>query len=264
MHLQSSELSNSARCYFALGRLPWDDMTNEQKTQLWVAGIFIAVIIVITAIAAFVSSNGSSSSNPSGFTATQTTAATSTDHTRGNATAKVTLTEYGDFECPACSEYAPLVHQLYTSYGDRVLFVFRNFPLYQIHPFAMISAQATEAANLQGKYWEMNELLYSKQSEWSTNTSLSPADVVSKFFNGYAQSLGLDVTKFDTDINSDAIKAHVQSDLALGNAAQIDHTPTFFINDLQIPNPQNLADFQKDIDAALASSTVGVATSTAK
>lgn len=230
-------------------------MTNEQRTQLWVAGIFLAVIIVITAAAAFVSSNGSTSSNPSGFTATQTSAVTTTDHVHGNANAKVTLIEYGDFECPACAEYQPLVQQLYTSYSDRVLFVFRNFPLYQIHPFAMISAQATEAANLQGKYWEMHDLLYSKQSEWSTNASLSPADVVSKYFNGYAQSLGLNVTQFDTDINSDAVKARVQSDLTLGNAAQIDHTPTFFINDTQIPNPQSLADFQKDLDAALASST---------
>jgi len=230
-------------------------MTREQKTQLWVAGVFIAVIIVITIIAAVVSSNGSTSSGTPGFTATQTSPITSTDHAHGDATAKVTLIEYGDYECPACGEYEPLVQQLFKSYGDRVLFVFRNFPLYQIHPFAMISAQATEAANLQGKYWEMHDLLYAKQSEWSTNTSLSPSDVVSKYFNGYAQSLGLDVTKFDTDINSDAVKARVQSDLALGNTAQIDHTPTFFVNDVQIPNPQSEADFQKALDAALASST---------
>jgi protein-disulfide isomerase len=165
------------------------------------------------------------------------------------------LIEYGDYECPACGEYEPIVQQIYKTYSDRVLFVFRDFPLYQIHPFAMISAQATDAADLQGKYWEMHDLLYSKQSEWSTNSSLSPSDVVSKYFNGYAQSLGLDVAKFGTDINSDAVKARVQSDLALGNAAQIDHTPTFFINNVQVANPQSQADFQKDLDAALASST---------
>ncbi len=239
-------------------------MTHEQKTQLWVAGIFIAVIIIITIIAAVVSSGGSGSSSTPGFTATQTSAATSTDHMRGNTTAKVTMIEYGDYECPACGQYEPLVQQLYKSYGDRVLFIFRNFPLYQIHPFAMISAQATEAANLQGKYWEMHDLLYSKQNEWSTDTNLTPSDVISKYFNGYAQSIGINVTQFDTDINSAAVKARIQSDLALGNAAQIDHTPTFFINNMQIPNPQSLADFQKDLDAALASSTSNVATSTSK
>lgn len=230
-------------------------MTHEQKTQLWVAGIFLAVIILITVVATLVSSGGTTSPGSAGFTATQTSPVTSTDHSHGNASAKVTLIEYGDFECPACAEYQPIVQQLYTSYGDRVRFVFRNFPLYQIHPFAMVSGEAAEAANLQGKYWEMHDLLYANQSQWSTNTSLSPADVISKYFNGYAQSLGINVTQFDTDINSDAVKARVQSDLALGNAAQIDHTPTFFINDVQIPNPQSVTDFQKDLDAALASST---------
>jgi protein-disulfide isomerase len=229
-------------------------MTHEQRTQLWVAGIFLVVIVVITAIAAFVSSHGSPAGTPS-FTATQTSAITSTDHTRGNPDAKVTLIEYGDFECPACGAYEPLVEQLYQQYKGQVLFVFRNFPLYQIHPFAMIGAQAAEAANLQGQYWQMHDLLYSKQAQWTADTTLSPADVVSKYFNGYAQSLGLNVTQFDTDINSSGVKAKVQADLVLGNAAQIDHTPTFFINLTQIANPSSLQDFQSVVDAAIASST---------
>jgi protein-disulfide isomerase len=112
----------------------------------------------------------------------------------------------------------------------------------------------------------MHDLLYTKQSEWSTDTSLSASDVESKYFNGYAQSIGLNVTQFDTDFNSAAVKAKIQSDLALGNAAQIDHTPTFFINDVQIPNPQSVQDFEKSLDAALASSTAPSvsATSTTK
>jgi protein-disulfide isomerase len=234
-------------------------MTHEQRTQLWVAGIFLVVIVAITAVAAYVSSHGSPASSAS-FTATQTSAITSTDHTHGDATAKVTLIEYGDFECPACGAYEPLVEQLYQQYKGQVLFVFRNFPLYQIHPFAMIGAQAAEAANLQGQYWQMHDLLYSKQSEWTADTTLSPAAVVSKFFNSYAQSLGLNVTQFDTDINSDGVKAKVQADLALGNAAQIDHTPTFFINLTQIANPTSLQDFQNVINAAIASSTGSTAT----
>jgi protein-disulfide isomerase len=231
--------------------------------QLWAAGIFLAVIIVITIIAAFLSSGGAAPSGAAGFTATETSAVSPADHARGDAAAKVTLIEYGDFECPACGEYEPIVEQLYKAYGDRVLFVFRNFPLYQIHPFAMIAAQAAEAANQQGQYWQMHDLLYSKQSEWTAETTLSPSEVVSKYFNGYAQSLGLNVAQFDADINSAAVKARVQSDLALGNAAQIDHTPTFFINDVQIPNPQSYADFQKDLDAALASSTGSTASTSA-
>jgi len=177
---------------------------------------------------------------------------TAADWTRGDATAKVSLIEYGDFQCPACGEYEPIVEQLTKSYGDRVLFAFRNFPLFQIHQDAMIGAQAAEAAGLQGKYWEMHDLLYAKQSVWSAEPA---STVVSKYFDSYAKSLGIDVSKFDTDINSSTVTNKVQKDLASGNAAQVDHTPTFFINLKQIPNPSGLPQFQADIDAALASST---------
>jgi protein-disulfide isomerase len=181
---------------------------------------------------------------------------------KGSTTPKVTVIEYGDFECPACGAYEPLVQQLETAYTNQpVEFVFRNFPLFQIHPFAMISAQAAEAAGLQGQYWQMHDLLYKDQSEWTANSSLSASDVVSKFFDGYAQSLGLNVVQFDTDINSDAVKQKVQNDLALGNAASVDHTPTFFINLAQISNPGSYNEFKADIDAALAAQT---ASSTAK
>ena len=233
-------------------------MTSEQRTQLWVAGIFLAVIIAITVIAAIASSGSNpSTTSPTAFTATQTSAVTPADHVRGNANAKVTLIEYGDFECPACGAYEPLVQQLYSTYKDKILFVFRNYPLYQIHPHAMISAQAAEAANLQGKYWEMHDLLYTKQTDWASNANAAVPDstILSKYFDGYAQSLGLDMAKFNNDINSSAVKTVVQNDLALGNAAKVDHTPTFFINLTQIVNPTSAADFQKDIDAALASTT---------
>ena len=251
--LPRTDLCKKAICHIAALRLLWRDMTREQRTQLWVAGIFLAVIVVITIGAALISVNTPAST--SSFTATQTAPVSSSDHAHGNAAAKVTLIEYGDFECPACGAYEPLVEQLYKAYGSKVLFVFRNFPLYQIHPFAMIAAQAAEAAGLQGKYWEMHDLLYAKQGEWTADTTLSPDAVISKYFNGYAQSLGLNVTQFDTDINSAGAKAKVQADLALGNTAQVNHTPTFFVNGTQIPNPNSYADFQADLDAAIASST---------
>jgi len=225
----------------------------QRKTEIWIIGIFVLVIAVVTVIAIFYSS---STSAPIPFTATTVPALTSADWTRGDATSTVSVIEYGDFECPACGAYEPIVEQLTSEYGNRVLFAFRNFPLYQIHPFAMIAAQAAEAAGLQGKYWEMHDLLYQKQAEWTANTSLSTSDVISKYFNVYATTLGLNVTKFDTDINSGVVTAKVQKDLASGNAAQVDHTPTFFVNLTQIANPQSAAAFQNVIEAALASSTV--------
>ena len=183
----------------------------------------------------------------------------SADWTEGNPNAKVSLIEYGDFECPACGAYFPVVmQQLYAQNSSTVLFVFRNFPLYTIHPFAQIGAQAAEAAGLEGgatKYWAMHDLLYTDQTQWSTDTSLTPADVVSKYFDGYATSIGLDVDKFNADVGSTAVLNKIQNDVNSGNAAQIDHTPTFFVNLQQIPNPTSLSDFENSINAALASST---------
>jgi protein-disulfide isomerase len=222
----------------------------QRRTEIWVIGIFIAVVILATIAAALFSSGAVPAHST--FNATTVPPLTSADWMRGDATSTVSVIEYGDFQCPACGEYEPIVEQLTKEYGNRVLFAFRNFPLFQIHQDAMIAAQAAEAAGLQGKYWQMHDLLYARQSEWSAEPA---STVVAKYFNGYAQSIGLDVAKFDSDINSSVVTGKVQKDLASGNAASIDHTPTFFIDLAQIPNPSGFAQFQSDIDAALASST---------
>lgn len=240
----------------------------QRKTELWIVGGFLALIVVI-ALLAFLFGNAAPAAQ-SDFVATQTSPITAADHARGNTTdPKATVIEYGDFECPACGEYEPLVEQLTQQFGGQVEFVFRNFPLYQIHPFAMIAAQAAEAAGLQGQYWQMHDLLYKDQAQWTANTSLSTSDVVTQFFDAYAQQLGLNVPQFKADINSDAVKQKVQNDLSAGNTAQVDHTPTFFINLTQIPNPDNLAQFQQDIQdaidgVAIATSTGAVGTSTSQ
>ncbi len=222
----------------------------QRKTEFWVIGMFMAVLLVAVIAAGFLSSKVSPAQ--SNFNATTVPPITSADWTRGNAGAKVSLIEYGDFQCPACAQYEPIMQQLETQYGDRVVFVFRNFPLFQIHQDAMISSQAAEAAGLQGKYWEMHDLLYAKQAEWSV---VAADTVVAKYFNVYATSLGLSLAKFDADVNSSVVKSKVQHDTDTANAAQVDHTPTFFVNLTQIPNPKSYADFKSTIDAALASST---------
>jgi protein-disulfide isomerase len=224
----------------------------NRNTQLWVAGGFIALIIVITVIAAVFSDGTFGGAGGLNFTPTQTAPISSADHVRGNQQATVSVMEYGDFQCPACGAYEPLVEQLQQDYAGKILFVFRNFPLYQIHPNAQIAAQAAEAAALQGRYWEMHDLLYEKQNDW---VNVASGSVVSDRFNGYAKSLGLDVAKFDADLNSAAVKDKVQADITMGNQASVDHTPTFFVNLTQIPNPQSYDAFRQVIDAALASST---------
>ncbi len=240
---------------------------QANKATIWFIVGFIVVVTAGAIIAGAYSSGTASSSNSntasSTFVATTVPAITSADWTEGNPNAKVSLVEYGDFECPACGEYSPVVEQVVQNHSSTVRFVFRNFPLYTIHPFAGISAQAAEAAGLEGgmaKYWAMNNLLYSKQSEWSLDTSVAPADLVSKYFDGYAQSIGLDVNTFNNDINAASVMQKIQTDVNGGTAAQIDHTPTFFVNLKQIPNPTSLADFESVLNAAIASSSSATST----
>ena len=228
------------------------------KTTIWFIVGFIVVVTAGVIIAGAYSSGTSSNTASSTFVSTMAPALTSSDWTEGNPNAKVSLIEYGDFECPACGEYFPVVQQLFQNYSSTILFVFRNYPLTTIHPFAQIGAQAAEAAGLEGgvaKYWAMNNLLYTDQQQWSTNSALTSAQIVSQYFDGYAQSIGLDVSTFNTDISAASVLDKIQTDVNGGNAAQIDHTPTFFVNLQQIQNPTSLQDFENTLNAALASST---------
>jgi protein-disulfide isomerase len=250
-------------------------MANSSESSRTTAWFIIGFIVLVTAgaiIAGAISSNSSlransSSTTPANFVATTAPAITASDHTQGNPNATVSLTEYADYECPACAEYVPVVKEVVQNYSSSIRYVFRNFPLYTIHPDAGIAAQAAEAAGLQGKYWEMHDLLYTNQNTWVTAT---PDQVVSQYFDGYAQSLGLNVNTFNQDVSSTQVLNKIQADVAGGTAAQIDHTPTFFVNLKQIPNPTSYAEFQTAINNALAAAnatstaTTSVSTSTAK
>ena len=241
-------------------------MANSSESSRTTAWFIVGFIVLVTAgviIAGAYSSNSSSNGNssstvPAGFVATTVPAITADDHTQGNAKATVSLIEYADYECPACAEYTPVVQEVVQNYSSSIRYVFRNFPLYSIHPDAGIAAQAAEAAGLQGKYWEMHDLLYTNQNTWVTE---SPDQVVAKYFDGYAQSLGFNMDQFNQDISSTRVMNKVQTDVDGGTAAQINHTPTFFINLKQIPNPTSYADFQNAINNALTASST---TSTAK
>jgi len=229
-------------------------MDNTNKATMWFIGGFL-VLVIVGVTAAYMASGGSSAANSGQSATTPATtvpAISAGDWTEGNKAAKVSVIEYGDYECPACGSWSPIVDQLVKDYGSEIVYSFRNFPLYQIHPDAQISSEAAEAAGLQGKYWEMHELLYKNQAAWSV---ADPGTVVSKYFDGYAGQLGLDVKKFDQDINSSAVSNKIQADVAGGNAAQIDHTPTFFVNLTQIPNPTDYNAFKAVIDQALAAAS---------
>lgn len=141
------------------------------------------------------------------------------DHVIGDAQAPVTVVEYGDFECPYCGQAHPIVNKLLIDLGDTVRFVFRNFPLSEIHPHARTAAYAAEAAGLQGKFWEMHNLLFENQD------SLEDHNLVS-----FAYVLKLDVERFIRDIDSEAVTQKVHDDFWSGIRSGVNGTPTFFIN----------------------------------
>ena len=164
------------------------------------------------------------------------------DHITGNAKAPITIIEYGDMQCPACGQLAPAVKTTFNQVSDTVKMVFRHFPLVSIHDKAQISAQALEAAGLQGKFWEMHDLLYDKQADWS---SIPVTNVVATF-STYAKSLGLDTARFETDINSKAVIDRIAEDVKTADALQLNATPSMFLNGREI-NPSAFT--QPDIAA---------------
>jgi Na+/H+ antiporter NhaA len=140
------------------------------------------------------------------------------DHFRGPVDAPVTLVEYGDFECPYCGQAEPVVRELLRDFGD-VRYVWRHLPLNDVHPNAQLAAEASEAAAEQGAFWEMYELLLSHQD------ALTPADLM-----GYAEQLGLDVERFEHDLENHVGAARIAEDVDGADLSSVSGTPTFFVN----------------------------------
>lgn len=180
--------------------------------------------------------------------ADQSTTAEPSQHKTGAGNDGVTLVEYGDFQCPACAQYAPVLKQVKEEYGDRITFQFRHFPLESIHTNARAAARAAEAAGNQGKFWEMHDHLFSYQTEWqSTNDPVS-------MFERYAQTVGVeDIDKFSADYRSSEVNAVINADLNVGRGLGVQSTPTFVLNDeLLNPNPPaSFEAFKALIDEAL-------------
>jgi len=162
------------------------------------------------------------------------------------SSASVTLVEFSDFQCPACSAYYPLVQQVIKDFTGKMNFVYRNFPLTDAHPNAQIAAQAAEAAGVQGKYWEMHDILFTKQNDWSASSTARD------IFVQYAQTLGLNPDQFKKDIDSDTVKNKVAEDIKDGNALGINGTPTFFLDGVKLDNPASLADFETAVKNAMS------------
>lgn len=148
------------------------------------------------------------------------------DHIFGSQNKKVVVIEYGDFQCPACGKMYQPIKDLKTRYKDKLTFVFRHYPLTAKHPNALAASTAAEAAGLQGKFYEMHDLLYENQPHWES----VGIDQRGAVLEGYASQLGLDVPKWKTDLASKDIKAKIDRDKSSASQFKVNHTPTFILN----------------------------------
>jgi protein-disulfide isomerase len=162
------------------------------------------------------------------------------DHIQGPESAPVTLVEYGDFECPHCGRAFPVIEEVRKRMGSRLRFVFRHFPLTEVHTSAEAAAEAAEAAGEQGKFWEMHHMIFRHQDQ------LEVADLVR-----YAEDLGLDVALFKKSLTGRKFKEHVHQDFMSGVRSGVNGTPTFFINGARYNGYAKIDDLIQALEKAM-------------
>lgn len=151
-------------------------------------------------------------------------------HALGNANAPVTLEEFGDFECPPCGILHPILKNLEGEFGPaKVRIIFREFPLVPTHVHALASARAAEAAGLQGRFWEMHDMIYENQKAWHEAFDVRP------IFEDYAKKIGLDVEQFRRDNTNEIVERRIFLDGKRAHALGVKGTPTVFLNGREVP-----------------------------
>jgi len=158
---------------------------------------------------------------------------------RGPKNAKVTIVEFSDFQCPFCGQSAPLVDQVMKQYPKDVNFVYKQFPLTQIHPFALGAAKAAVAAGKQGKFWEMHDIMFKNNRELGQDK-----------LKEYAGQIGCNVPQFEKDMNSPETQAVIDADMKDATSAEVRGTPTFFVNGKRLMN-RSPEGFKQLIDESL-------------
>jgi len=150
-------------------------------------------------------------------------------HTLGSPNAPARLEEFGDFQCPPCGAFHPILQQMHAEFGDKLQITFREFPLYPNHQHSVVAASAAEAAGLQGKFWEMHDLIYEHQNDWKDKFDVRP------IFEGYAKQIGLDIDRWKQDSVSEQVARRITSDGNRGHSMGVSGTPTVFLNGREVP-----------------------------
>ncbi|HEX7953653.1 MAG TPA: DsbA family protein [Burkholderiales bacterium] len=162
------------------------------------------------------------------------------DHMLGPADARVTVVEYGDFECPICRQAAPAVKLALTRFAGRIRYVYRHFPLEDVHPHALLAAEAAEAAGAQGQFWQMHDLLFENAGHLKPNNLRS-----------YVAKLELDLVRYDADMHDELYRQRVREHIDGGRRSGVRATPTFFINGRLHDVSYGMQHLMEGIEAAL-------------
>jgi protein-disulfide isomerase len=162
---------------------------------------------------------------------------TSKDWITGTPSSKKVVVEYSDFQCPACKAYEPMVEQLIAKHSKDIAFVYRHFPLPQ-HKNSTKGALAAEAAGVQGKFWEMHNMLFENQDSWAEKSN--PQDE----YVSYAKKLKLNIDQFTKDMDSDVLKKKIDMQSQSGEQVGVNSTPSFFVNGIKLETPRTLSDFE--------------------
>jgi protein-disulfide isomerase len=167
---------------------------------------------------------------------------------RGNPNAPVLLEEFGDFQCPSCGSYYPEVKKIEAEFGDKLKVIFRELPLLPMHEHALMAAQAAEAAGVQGKFWEMHDLLYENQAKWVEQKDLVPV------FVDYAKQIGINPDQFMKDLNGETVAQRIFQDGKRAHSFGLKGTPSFFVNGKEAKDdqwkPEGLRQMIRDAIAA--------------
>lgn len=206
-----------------------------KNSSIWVLTISVLVLSVVGLIMLTKQGGGPS---------TLSIPVSATDNFRGGENAKVILVEYSDFQCPACRSFAPHLDELSETLGEDLKLVYRHFPLPQ-HGNALSASFASEAGARQGKFWEMEKMLFERQNEWGE------APDARTLFEGYAQELGLNMEQYKKDVVSDEVKDKVEADRRGGIASKVNSTPSFFLNGERMTGYESFDQFKALINEAI-------------
>lgn len=190
------------------------------QEDLKIIGSILAIIAVVFGLIIILSKPGAKTIDPNLL---NTKLITDSSYKQGSPSAKLTMVEFADMQCPGCASINPVINKLLANFPDKIYYVFRHFPLPQ-HNNAQKGSQAVEAAGKQRKFKEMQDLLFSKQTQWENLAN--PDD----YFYSQAKDLKLDLKLFQSDYQSASTIDKINQDLADGNTLQVDSTPSFFLN----------------------------------